>query len=269
VAFEALPETWMCPVCGSPKSAFKKTVSAQAAQPLDTWTCSVCAHVYDQVKDGGGVAFEDQPDTYKCPVCGSPKSAFQKSVSTRVAQPVSQPLDTWTCSVCAHVYDQVKDGGGVAFEDQPDTWKCPVCGSPKSAFKKSVEAPALSTISSCGKATDHIPDFKIASSGGVITMTGTLDEGVTKASIDLDVSLHVLIINLPLKMSIPLAVSDGLIKKGAISSTVGPSTISVSPQVKATIKGTMKINDGNGDEITCLNLDTSAAEIEKAVIINV
>merc|ERR1719199_654108 len=123
-------------------SAFKKAVSTQVVQPvrqpLGTWTCSVCAHVYDQVKDGGGVAFEHQPDTYKCPVFGSPKSAFKKAVSTQVVQPVSQPLDTWTCSVCAHVYDQVKDGGGVAFEDQPDTYKCPVCGSPKSAFKKAV-----------------------------------------------------------------------------------------------------------------------------------
>jgi len=122
-----------------------------------------------------------------------------------------------------------------------------------------VEEPTVSTISSCGKSTDHIPDFQIASSSGVITMSGTLDEAVTKASIDVDVSLKVLIISLPLKMSIPLAVSDGLITKGAIKSTVGPSTIAISPNVKATVKGTMKINDGNGEEITCLNVDTVVA----------
>jgi len=117
-----------------------------------------------------------------------------------------------------------------------------------------LEAPE--TISSCGKATDHIPDFKVDSSSGVITMTGTLDEAVTKASIDLDVNLKVLIVSVPLKMSIPLAVSDGLINKGAIKSTIGPSSIVVTPNVKATLKGTMKINDGNAEEITCLNVDT-------------
>merc|ERR1719161_2133062 len=94
------------------------------------------------------------------------------------------------------------------------------------------EAPAVSTISSCGKSTDHIPDFQIASSGGVITMSGTLDEAVTKASIDLDVSLKVLFISIPMKMTIPVAVSDGLIKKGAIKSTIGPNTIAVTPNLK-------------------------------------
>ena len=98
-------------------------------------------------------------------------------------------------------------------------------------------------------------------------MTGTLDEAVTKASIDLDVSLKVLIISLPLKMTIPLAVSDGLIKKGAIRATVGPSSIAVSPDVKATIKGTLKINDGNAEEITCLNVDTVVAADDAALTV--
>ncbi len=46
---------------------------------------------------------------------------------------------TWTCTVCNHVYDPAKDGGGVPFEQLPDTWKCPVCGSPKSAYKQSAD----------------------------------------------------------------------------------------------------------------------------------
>jgi len=129
-----------------------------------------------------------------------------------------------------------------------------------------VAVPALSTVSSCGKATDHIPDFQIASSGGVVTMSGTLDEALSKASIDLDVSLKVLFISVPLKMTLPLAVSDGLIHKGAIKSTVGPSTIAVTPNVKATIKGTMKINDGNGEEVTCINVDSVVASEQDLVV---
>lgn len=41
-----------------------------------------------------------------------------------------------SCSVCGHIYDKEKDGGGVEFEDLPDSWACPVCGSPKSAYEK-------------------------------------------------------------------------------------------------------------------------------------
>ena len=46
---------------------------------------------------------------------------------------------TMKCSVCGHVYDPVKDGGGKAFADLPDSWICPVCGAPKSAYKASVD----------------------------------------------------------------------------------------------------------------------------------
>jgi len=128
------------------------------------------------------------------------------------------------------------------------------------------DVPALQTVSSCGTATDHIPDFSIASSGGVITMAGTLDEALTKASIDLDVSLKVLIISVPLKMTIPLAVSDGLISKGAIKASVGPSTIAITPNVKATIKGTMKINDGNAQQVTCINVDSVVGNDQSIVV---
>jgi hypothetical protein len=132
--------------------------------------------------------------------------------------------------------------------------KVPGMENEAAAAAPQLEAPE--TIASCGKATDHIPDFKLDNTGGVITMTGTLDEAVTKASIDLDVSLKVLFVSVPLKMTIPMAVSDGLISKGAIKATVGPSSLVISPNVKATLKGTMKVNDGNGEEITCLNVDT-------------
>ena len=40
------------------------------------------------------------------------------------------------CTRCAHVYDPVKDGGGLAFEDLPASWVCPTCGAPKAAYAK-------------------------------------------------------------------------------------------------------------------------------------
>jgi len=109
-----------------------------AEESQDAWTCTVCNHVYDAAKDGGGKAFEDLPATWKCPVCGVGKSAYKKTTSGDWSHnSVAGSQDTWTCTVCNHVYDAAKDGGGKAFEDLPATWKCPVCGVGKSAYKKS------------------------------------------------------------------------------------------------------------------------------------
>jgi len=135
-----------------------------------------------------------------------------------------------------------------------------VPGLENAAATPQLEAPEA--ITSCGKSTDHIPDFKVDSTSGVITMTGTLDEDVTDTSIDLDVTMKVLFVSVPLKLTIPLSVGPKL-AKGAIKATVGPSSVVVSPNVKATLKGTMKVNDGNGDEITCLNVDTVVSGKEK------
>ena len=122
-----------------------------------------------------------------------------------------------------------------------------------------VDSPPLTAITSCGKPTDHMPDIQMTTSGGVMTMAGTLDEVVTTASIDLDVSVKVLFVKVPLKLSIPFATSPGLINKGAIKTTIGPSTIKISPNVKATLKGTVTMNDGKGQEIVCLNVDAVVA----------
>eukprot|EP00656_Telonema_subtile_P020742 TRINITY_DN21815_c0_g1_i2.p1 TRINITY_DN21815_c0_g1~~TRINITY_DN21815_c0_g1_i2.p1 ORF type:complete len:182 (+),score=44.38 TRINITY_DN21815_c0_g1_i2:89-634(+) len=56
-----------------------------------------------------------------------------------VQVPTVPPAPTtpgWVCTICKHVYDPVKDGGGLPFEQLPDTWKCPVCGQPKSVYVK-------------------------------------------------------------------------------------------------------------------------------------
>eukprot|EP00756_Hemistasia_phaeocysticola_P002341 Hpha_TRINITY_DN11623_c0_g1::TRINITY_DN11623_c0_g1_i1::g.48986::m.48986 len=96
VPFEKLPDSWVCPVCGSPKSAYTpsmvdgkkvwvhhhedKKESVKVTAPETTYTCTVCGHVYDAAADGGGVPFEKLPDSWVCPVCGSPKSAYTPSM---------------------------------------------------------------------------------------------------------------------------------------------------------------------------------------------
>merc|ERR1711959_216352 len=66
-------------------------------------------------------------------------------------------------------------------------------------------------------------------------------------------------------MTIPLAVSPGA-PKGAIKASIGPSSVVLSPDVKATITGTMKVNDGNGEEITCLNVDTVVSGKDESIL---
>jgi rubredoxin len=83
VPFAELPEDWVCPVCGSPKSAFVEAGAATAApvaeaEPaapsLDRYQCDLCAHVYDEAQED--VRWADLPDDWVCPVCGSGKSSF-------------------------------------------------------------------------------------------------------------------------------------------------------------------------------------------------
>jgi len=135
----------------------------------------------------------------------------------------------------------------------------PGAGNDEAPAPAAVETPPLTAVTSCSKPTDHLHKFKMVHSGGVINMTGTLDEATTKAAIDLDVMMRVLWISAPFKMGIAVQASNGLLEKGPAKITIGPSTIVVSPNIKTTMKGTMKISDGSGQEITCLNVDTVVA----------
>jgi rubredoxin len=82
-AFEDLPDTYVCPICGMEgkgkigKWGFDEWVPTR-------WICSVCGYVYDQKRGEphrgikAGTAFEDLPETYTCPVCAlDPKISVQ------------------------------------------------------------------------------------------------------------------------------------------------------------------------------------------------
>jgi len=81
--WDELPDDWVCPVCGSPKSAFAPVAEAIPIPPASESTlddlilkyqCNLCSHIYDEEKEG--VRWADLPDDWVCPVCGSPKSSF-------------------------------------------------------------------------------------------------------------------------------------------------------------------------------------------------
>jgi len=88
--WEDLPDNWVCPICGSPKSSFcliQESGSEEASESADTrpppsatYVCDLCSHVYDETKEG--LAWSDVPDNWECPVCGSGKKAFAPSTNT-------------------------------------------------------------------------------------------------------------------------------------------------------------------------------------------
>ena len=87
VRFDDLPDDWKCPLCGSPKSAFKKVGEPEAE---DNWVpgiykCGVCGEIYDESVEP--VRFDDLPDDWKCPTCGSPKSEFSRVSDSTVPEP--------------------------------------------------------------------------------------------------------------------------------------------------------------------------------------
>ena len=83
-AWDALPDDWICPVCGSPKSSFAPIPEASPASApqeseqqeviLEEYQCNLCSHIYDESKEA--VRWADLPNDWICPVCGSPKSSF-------------------------------------------------------------------------------------------------------------------------------------------------------------------------------------------------
>ncbi len=83
VLWDQLPDDWVCPVCGSPKSSFAlmpeadaspAPAQAVAAAPLAVYECTLCSELYDERKES--IRFADLPADWVCPVCGSPKSSF-------------------------------------------------------------------------------------------------------------------------------------------------------------------------------------------------
>ena len=89
VKFNDLPDDWVCPICGSPKSTFSvvaKKTSAIAVpistdeSPIISYECNLCSHMYDESKEE--IKWKDLSDDWVCPVCGSGKSDFTKKEAT-------------------------------------------------------------------------------------------------------------------------------------------------------------------------------------------
>ena len=82
VAWDDLPDDWVCPVCGSSKGSFSPVGVAEPTPPepcppgsvARVFRCGLCSYDYDEAAEG--VPFAQLPHDWVCPVCSSSKDSF-------------------------------------------------------------------------------------------------------------------------------------------------------------------------------------------------
>merc|ERR1712195_481 len=116
---------------------------------------------------------------------------------------------------------------------------------------------AAPVVSNCGAATDHFKNITTSATGGVKTLTGTLDEAVSSGEADVDLTVKVLFITVPIKTTVPFAISPG-VPAGPIKVSFGPvqKAAETNSGISIKIDGTVKVSDGKASEIACLKLTT-------------
>ncbi|CAK0878521.1 unnamed protein product [Prorocentrum cordatum] len=131
----------------------------------------------------------------------------------------------------------------------------------------------VTAASNCGKPTDHLKNIETSASGGVSTLTGTLDEDMSKVSVDVDLIVKALFVKVPLKLTVPIAYTPG-IKQGALSVSAGPAKAASvlaaaawSPTVQVAVTGTVQAIDGNSEEVACVKIDDSSYAEEEASLV--
>lgn len=94
-----LPDDWVCPICGSPKSLFSPVVSEAGKVPekpvaglsgIRKYECVLCANIYNETTEG--VLWVELEESWKCPVCGAGKDLYNPVESNDSA--VDQPIDS-------------------------------------------------------------------------------------------------------------------------------------------------------------------------------
>jgi len=112
----------------------------------------------------------------------------------------------------------------------------------------------------CSQPSDHLKNLAVSSSAGKTTVTGTLDELVSKTALNLALKLKIGWLTHAINMAIPIVYTPGL-PKGALQLTVGPkANLEVEePEIDVSVSGTVKLDDGNAQEIMCLDVSSTDA----------
>lgn len=143
LAFEDLPDDWVCPRCGSPKAAYK-----QGSGTIEVVFESLPVQDPPQVVPS---ALTKDPCVGPPVPEGNCTESFWRDIeytfSPFWSPPApAPPTSDYKCNICKHIYDPDADGGGVAFLDLADDWVCPICGAPKSAYEPLAVHEELSVV---------------------------------------------------------------------------------------------------------------------------
>ncbi len=94
-AFDDLPDTYVCPVCGFQGKGKIGTWGFDEWRPT-RYLCSMCNYIYDEALGephrgiNAGTKFEDLPDDYVCPVC-----ALDPKISVQFGKVLKQGFDPY------------------------------------------------------------------------------------------------------------------------------------------------------------------------------
>jgi rubredoxin len=92
-AFDDLPDTYVCPVCGQQGKGRIGKWGFEEWRPI-RYICSICGYVYDEKRGEPhrgikpGTKFEDLSDDYTCPVC-----AIDPKISVRMGKIFKQGFE--------------------------------------------------------------------------------------------------------------------------------------------------------------------------------
>lgn len=127
---------------------------------------------------------------------------------------------------------------------------------------------APENVTSCGSATDHFKNLTFSDTGGVVSIAGTMDESVVKGEALIDLKIKASIINIPLKLTVPVSYTPG-VAKGDLKITLGPVADlgSTLPLIDVDVSGTVKLNDASNEEIACIDIKSNRAAAPKSLLV--
>lgn len=121
-------------------------------------------------------------------------------------------------------------------------------------------AVGLAGWSFCGQDSDHLKNPTITQNNPGITFTGTLDEDVASGAAVVDMTIGIVGISVPVQLEVPFALSPA-VPTGDLMIKLTPD--SVTPiDLPVTVLGSVKVNDGNGEEIACVGADSILEEVQ-------
>lgn len=123
------------------------------------------------------------------------------------------------------------------------------------AILSDVAVPTIGVPTNCGTAADHLKDLNITTDGGVTSVTGTLDEDIGSGSLDVNLKVKVSFISIPLAVNVPFTFSPA-IPKGPFKLSGGSPAQQHESAIKVSVKGDLKLDDSNSEEVFCLHIDS-------------